>query len=313
MTGESTGESAGESAGQSADELSRRAREKAERLLRHAEMYEKGAAGERAVQDALAALGPEWTVFHDVRWPGRPRANIDHVVIGPGGVFVIDAKNWSGAVIVRGGVLRQNGYVRAAAVDGVRQAARAIAGLAPAAPASTFVPVLCFVGEGAVEAEIDGVLACRLDSLVPMLTSHPVTLSPELLRFLRYDLDMSMHAAAVPAPARERPPAPGAHGLLDTSPASPPGPPRPAAYAGPRAPSRPARRSRAPGRASRPVMGLLIGLLIGVMVWWLGCLVVWGVLSAAGLSRQDHPGVFAGGFFAAGLVALVVVRRVLRA
>ncbi len=59
--------------------------------------YEAGADGERQVAEALACLPPGWRVLHDVHWPGRPRANLDHVAIGPTGVFVIDAKNYSHA------------------------------------------------------------------------------------------------------------------------------------------------------------------------------------------------------------------------
>ncbi len=38
-----------------------------------------------------------FAVLHDRRIPGT-RANIDHIVVSPAGVFVIDAKNWSGRV-----------------------------------------------------------------------------------------------------------------------------------------------------------------------------------------------------------------------
>jgi hypothetical protein len=92
----------------------------------------------------LAALPPEWTVFHDVHWPGRSKANIDHVVIGPAGVFVIDSKNWSGSITALEGVLRRNGYSRDVAVGGARAAAEAVAGLVPSLSRGAFVPVLCF-------------------------------------------------------------------------------------------------------------------------------------------------------------------------
>ena len=36
-------------------------------------------------------------VFHDLAMPGSP-ANVDHLVIGPTGVFVIDCKQWTGSV-----------------------------------------------------------------------------------------------------------------------------------------------------------------------------------------------------------------------
>lgn len=37
-------------------------------------------------------------VFHDLALPGSP-ANVDHLVIGPTGVFVIDSKQWIGNVL----------------------------------------------------------------------------------------------------------------------------------------------------------------------------------------------------------------------
>ena len=99
-------------AGKSAHDVARRQREKAERLQRSAALWEHGAEGEVAVARALESLPDGWVVLHDLAWPGRPRANIDHVVIGPGGVFVVDAKNWSGRVEVRDQVLMQNGRQR---------------------------------------------------------------------------------------------------------------------------------------------------------------------------------------------------------
>jgi hypothetical protein len=43
-----------------------------------------------------------WTVLHDRHWPGSTRSNVDHLVIGYSGVAVIDTKNWSQPVSVRG-------------------------------------------------------------------------------------------------------------------------------------------------------------------------------------------------------------------
>jgi hypothetical protein len=57
-----------------------------------------GARGERALGSLLDALRSEGiAVLHDRRIPGS-RANIDHIVIGPAGVCVIDAKNYKGRV-----------------------------------------------------------------------------------------------------------------------------------------------------------------------------------------------------------------------
>ena len=63
-----------------------------------------------ATLERLRASG--YDVLHDVHWPGRRRANIDHVAIGPAGIVVVDAKNWSGVVSAHHGRLRQNGNRR---------------------------------------------------------------------------------------------------------------------------------------------------------------------------------------------------------
>ncbi len=64
--------------------------------------WRAGAEGERLVADELDQLAASgWRVLHDVRWPGRPVANLDHVAVGPGGVVVVDTKNWSRAATER--------------------------------------------------------------------------------------------------------------------------------------------------------------------------------------------------------------------
>jgi hypothetical protein len=60
--------------------------------------WQRGAAGERQTARLLDRLtGDGFVVFHDLAVPGSP-ANVDHLVIGPSGVFVIDSKQWSGSV-----------------------------------------------------------------------------------------------------------------------------------------------------------------------------------------------------------------------
>ena len=62
-------------------------------------------------------------LLHDLRIPNT-RANIDHVVIGPPGVFVVETKSYGGRIRVRSGELVVNGRRRTGVVDQVtRQAA----------------------------------------------------------------------------------------------------------------------------------------------------------------------------------------------
>ena len=58
--------------------------------------WRRGAAGERRTARLLGQLERHgWAVLHDLAVPGS-QANIDHLVIGPGGVFVIDSKQYRG-------------------------------------------------------------------------------------------------------------------------------------------------------------------------------------------------------------------------
>ena len=163
-------------AGESAYEMARRQREKAERLQRSAELWERGADGEAAVARALEALPEGWIVLHDLAWPGRQRANLDHVAVGPGGVFVIDAKNWSGRIEVRDQVLRQNGRQREEAVSSITAAAIAVQKLIAPVPC---VGVLCFVRDEPLATSSWNVTVCSTTSLVAMLTARPHVLSPD--------------------------------------------------------------------------------------------------------------------------------------
>jgi hypothetical protein len=168
------------SAGGSAYDVARKQREKAERLQQSAALWDKGADGEVAVARALEALPEGWVALHDLRWPGRQCANIDHVAIGPGGVFVIDAKNWSGRVEVRDEVLLQNGRRREPTVVSAAQAAIAVQGLVP--PPAHCMGVLCFVRDEPLVAWARDVMVCSTSNLATMLTSRPHVLSPEGVR-----------------------------------------------------------------------------------------------------------------------------------
>ena len=72
--------------------------------------WKKGALGEEALGARLNELASErLVVLHDRRIPGS-RVNIDHIVVAPGGVFVIDAKHYGGQVEKRnlGNIFRKD-------------------------------------------------------------------------------------------------------------------------------------------------------------------------------------------------------------
>jgi Nuclease-related domain len=57
--------------------------------------WRRGAAGEEEVARQLDKLGPSWRVIHSVP-VGSNDTDIDHVVIGPPGVFTLNTKNHLG-------------------------------------------------------------------------------------------------------------------------------------------------------------------------------------------------------------------------
>lgn len=117
----------------------------------HESAFQRGASGERAVGERLderLAGGPA-VVLHDRRMPGG-HGNIDHLVVAPSGVFVVDAKDIRGKVRVSTPLLGApklliDGRDRSKLIDGLD---RQVAAVRDALPADhELVPlrgVLCF-------------------------------------------------------------------------------------------------------------------------------------------------------------------------
>ncbi len=207
-------------AGASAQNEAQRVRERAARLQRRAAMFDKGAEGEARTAKALSRLGRDWVVLHDVQWPGRRLANIDHVVVGPGGIFVIDSKNWAGKLTVDGEVLRQDGRSRERTVAAAADAALAVAELAPAY-SSLVRPVLCFAREEKLSGWMRDVMICSTSNVKRMLTSRPPVLDRARVKEVATRLDMQLRSATesragtVPAVTPLAPPLVHAHPVPD--------------------------------------------------------------------------------------------------
>jgi hypothetical protein len=68
------------------------------RPTEQARAWQRGAHGERRTARLLNRLTRDgYVVLHDLAVPDSP-ANVDHLVIGPSGVFVIDSKQWTGSI-----------------------------------------------------------------------------------------------------------------------------------------------------------------------------------------------------------------------
>ena len=85
--------------GESGGSAERKATELRAGGKRSAGAWAAGAEGERRVAEALTQLPPEWLVLHDrLLMPGLAESNLDHLLVGPAGVILVDAKNWAGQI-----------------------------------------------------------------------------------------------------------------------------------------------------------------------------------------------------------------------
>ena len=139
---------------------SRRAQEarRQERLLRdqwqaarqQARQWEAASEGEQQVAAQLLLLTERgWRLLTDRRWPGTRSANVDMLLVGPGGVFVVDVKNWRANPEVidgslwAGGELRDDHPRKLSAVTKTAEVAVAALGLSPVAVR----PLMVFAGK----------------------------------------------------------------------------------------------------------------------------------------------------------------------
>jgi hypothetical protein len=222
----------------------------------------------REVATALAGLPSSWTALADVPWPGRDAGADRHVVVGPGGVFVVEAADWSGWISVDEGVLREDDRSRDAAVEACAASAAVLEELG--VPVS---PMLCLARDEHVAVATRGVLVCTTRNLVPILRTCPVVLSARqvsqvlaLLESAPHDEPAAPTAGPSAGPAEGTSPAgagaaadeePAADGSAATDPAEP-------ACAGGRAPDTRNRRAERTRRWGRFLVAaaMLAGLVV---------------------------------------------------
>jgi hypothetical protein len=156
--------------------------QEADKWQRLADAYEKGDKGERHTAHLLDILdGAGWVVLNDRYKAAGSPANIDHILVGPPGICVIDTKNWAGRIAVDARGLSANGWRRDAAL----QQAHELAGIVgvvgrQTVPSVITAPVLCFVGDVGLPAPVyeHGVVVLQADQLLGWLTSLTHNLQP---------------------------------------------------------------------------------------------------------------------------------------
>jgi hypothetical protein len=158
--------------------------------------WRRGTAGERHVARLLEPLVQQgWGVNHDLRVPGS-KANIDHVVIGPPGVFVIDTKNYRGRLrLSRDGLLWHGRTFLAPTLSVTRWEADKLQARI-GAPDIAVVPIVAVLGAvvpfGQVTSMDVTVIPAR--RLVGLLRSLPPTLTPERAREVAAQINRRLDA-----------------------------------------------------------------------------------------------------------------------
>jgi Nuclease-related domain len=160
--------------------------------------WRRGAAGERRTARLLDPLERQgWAVLHDLAVPGS-RANLDHLVIGPGGVFVIDSKQYRGRLqLDPSGQLWRGRYPLAPTLRAVSFEADQAAQVLPD-PGVVVLPVVAVHGAqvpwGKVVVQGVPVIAAR--RLPSMLRALPPLLGPERITAVADQARVRFHAAA---------------------------------------------------------------------------------------------------------------------
>jgi hypothetical protein len=160
--------------------------------------WRRGAAGERRTARLLARLERRgWAVLHDLAIPGSA-ANIDHLVIGPGGVLAIDSKHYRGQLRVdRDGMVWHG---RRLLVSALRKTlweadqADQVLGIADIAVAAIVAVHGASIPWGALRAE--GVTVVPARRLNKLLQGLPPILGPERVAWLADRARLRFRSAA---------------------------------------------------------------------------------------------------------------------
>jgi hypothetical protein len=160
--------------------------------------WRRGTAGERRTARLLAPLERRgWAVLHDLAIPGT-QANIDHLVIGPGGVIVIDSKRYRGRLrLDRHGMVWHGRQLLVSALRKVLWAADQadeVLGLAEVQVAAVVAVHGASVPWGVLQA--DGVTIVPARRLPNLLQALPPILGPERVAWLADRARLRFRAAA---------------------------------------------------------------------------------------------------------------------
>lgn len=150
--------------------------------LRNVNAFFKGARGEERVALLLEGLPRGYHVFHDFK--SARGETVDHVVVGPRGVFVIETKCWEGQVTCEEGALLVNGETPSR--PPIEQAKKSTSRLdaffaSRLSSAPVCNPVVCFASNTLELSNmvVDGITICNASALTTFILGHAECMSPD--------------------------------------------------------------------------------------------------------------------------------------
>ena len=147
--------------------------------MRRVERFFKGARGEERVSGILETLPDGYHVFNDFVACGK---HVDHVVVGPGGVFSVETKFWRGKVTVEEGRILLDGQLpdRSPVAQANREATLVRNALAAAGWNGNVTPVLTFASDtfATHRANIKGTVVMNASELKESFASDRVVIPP---------------------------------------------------------------------------------------------------------------------------------------
>ena len=149
------------------------------RGLLRVESFFKGARGEEAMAGMLARLSDDWHIYHDVV---AGKYHVDHVLVGPAGVFAVETKNWRDQVALESGELIAGGHVpdHPPIAQATAEAKAVGAVLARAGWTGEVFPVVC-VASGTFKdgfTQSGKVIVANAEAFVKWLVAQPSVHAP---------------------------------------------------------------------------------------------------------------------------------------
>lgn len=157
--------------------------------------WRTGASGEEWTATVLSTLPVGFVALHDRQKPGS-RANIDHVVVGPTGVWVVETKNYKGSLSVRDGDLWIAGRRKTSFIDQVKGQAGAVSDVLGGVPVQGIICVHRADFPLLSQPELRGVRVVGPNKLLDAITDGPLVLGTAEVATLARSADERLVPAA---------------------------------------------------------------------------------------------------------------------